>query len=183
MRYLQQFHSIVSSGTTETFAPIDKVGYGMLVEGVLAVFAIGCVVVLTTTEREIGGGRSTCSRKGRGLSAGENRVDKGIAMLAISTFLLTTLDTYHLADFSSRVKLARLRRYLGTLPCGPAFLVFQTFPFPKQDLPVEGHLPRLEPCLQPSPCSLCGLPQGIESVFGSPSARRGYDRDAYDALL
>ena len=54
------FHSIVSSGTTskqiKEESDIRRISYGgMLVEGVLAVFAMGCVAVLTMSEREAGG--------------------------------------------------------------------------------------------------------------------------------
>ena len=54
------FHSIVSSGTTskqiKQESDIRRISYGgMLVEGILAVFAMGCVAVLTMGEREAGG--------------------------------------------------------------------------------------------------------------------------------
>ena len=54
------FHSIVSSGTTskqiKKESDVRRISYGgMLVEGVLAVFAMGCVAVLTVSEREAGG--------------------------------------------------------------------------------------------------------------------------------
>ena len=51
------FHSIVSSGTTskqiKKESDVRRISYGgMLIEGVLAVFAMGCVAVLTMGERE-----------------------------------------------------------------------------------------------------------------------------------
>ena len=54
------FHSIVSSGTTskqiKKESDVRRISYGgMLIEGVLAVFAMGCVAVLTMGEREAGG--------------------------------------------------------------------------------------------------------------------------------
>ena len=69
----------------------------MLVEGVLAVFAMGCVAVLTVSEREAGGtpvgifasgAAKFFSSIGIPITLGAE-----FAMLAISTFLLTTLDT------------------------------------------------------------------------------------------
>ena len=146
------FHSIVSSGTTSKQirreSDVTRIGYGsMLVEGVLAVFAMGCVVVLTTAERESGGGPVGLFAVGAakffhavGIPV---ELGKEFAMLAISTFLLTTLDTCtrltrflfeELLDWRNVAS-----RYLGTLLAlvGPAFLVFQTFPGPEgKDLPV-----------------------------------------------
>lgn len=139
------FHSIVSSGTTSKQirreSDVTRIGYGsMLVEGVLAVFAMGCVVVLTTAEREAGGSPVGLFAAGAakffhavGIPV---ELGKEFAMLAISTFLLTTLDTCtrltrflieELFDWRNEAS-----RYLGTLLAlvGPAFLVFQTFPGP-----------------------------------------------------
>ena len=139
------FHSIVSSGTTSKQirreSDVTRIGYGsMLVEGVLAVFAMGCVVVLTTAEREAGGSPVGLFAAGAAKFFAAVGIPvslgKEFAMLAISTFLLTTLDTCtrltrflieELFDWRNEAS-----RYLGTLLAlvGPAFLVFQTFPGP-----------------------------------------------------
>ena len=139
------FHSIVASGTTskqirrETDA--RRVTYGsMLLEGVLAVFALACVAVLSAGERESGGTPVGIFAAGASkfFSAVGVPAHLGIefAMLAISTFLLTTLDTCtrltrflieELFDWRNQAS-----RYLGTLGALllPAFLVFQSFPGP-----------------------------------------------------
>lgn len=139
------FHSIVASGTTskqirrETDA--RRVTYGsMLLEGVLAVFALACVAVLSVGERESGGTPVGIFAAGAskffyavGVPA---HLGVEFAMLAISTFLLTTLDTCtrltrflieELFDWRNQAS-----RYLGTLGALllPALLVFQSFPGP-----------------------------------------------------
>ena len=63
------FHSIVSSGTTskqiKTERDVKKIAYGaMLVEGLLAVFAIACVGVAGGLE---GGPVASFARGGRGI--------------------------------------------------------------------------------------------------------------------
>lgn len=93
------FHSIVSSGTTskqiKTERDVRKVSYGaMLVEGLLAVFALACVGVIGG----LGGGTPLAAfSNGSALffSALGIPVELGatFATLAVSTFLLTTLDT------------------------------------------------------------------------------------------
>ena len=139
------FHSIVSSGTTSKQicreSDVRRIGYGsMLVEGVLAVFAMGCVVVLTTAEREAGGNPVGLFAAGASkffAAVGiPGELGKEFAMLAISTFLLTTLDTCTRLTRFLIEELFNWRndasRYLGTLLAlaGPTFLVFQTFPGP-----------------------------------------------------
>ena len=139
------FHSIVASGTTskqirrETDA--RRVTYGsMLLEGVLAVFALACVAVLSAGERESGGTPvgifATGASKFFSSVGVPAHLGVEFAMLAISTFLLTTLDTCtrltrflieELFDWRNQAS-----RYLGTLGALllPAFLVFQSFPGP-----------------------------------------------------
>jgi carbon starvation protein len=140
------FHSIVASGTTSKQicreSDVRRIGYGsMLVEGVLAVFAMGCVVVLTTAERKVVGGSpvglfAAGAAKFFAAVGIPSTLGKEFAMLAISTFLLTTLDTCtrltrflieELFDWRNEAS-----RYVGTLLAlvGPAILVFQTFPGP-----------------------------------------------------
>lgn len=137
------FHSIVSSGTTskqiKKESDIRRISYGgMLVEGVLAVFAMGCVAVLTMSEREAGGTPvgifATGASKFFAAVGIPLQLGAEFAMLAISTFLLTTLDTCtRLTRFLIEELFSwrnEASRYLGTalalsLPC---MLVFQQFP-------------------------------------------------------
>ena len=139
------FHSIVASGTTSKQISREsdarRVTYGsMLLEGVLAVFALACVAVLSIGERESGGTPVGIFASGASkfFSAVGVPSHLGVefAMLAISTFLLTTLDTCtrltrflieELFDWRNQTS-----RYLGTLGALllPALLVFQSFPGP-----------------------------------------------------
>ena len=139
------FHSIVSSGTTSKQirreSDVTRVSYGaMLVEGILAVFALGCVAILTTAERESVGTPVGIFAAG----ASKFFVTLGIpsnlgaefAMLAISTFLLTTLDTCtRLTRFLIEELFSwrnQASRFAGTFLAllFPALLVIQTFPGP-----------------------------------------------------
>jgi carbon starvation protein len=137
------FHSIVSSGTTSKQiikeSDVRRISYGgMLVEGVLAVFAMGCVAVLTLSEREAGGTPVGIFATGAAkfFAAVGIPVSLGaeFAMLAISTFLLTTLDTCtRLTRFLIEELLAwrnQASRFGGTLMALvlPGILVFQEFP-------------------------------------------------------
>ena len=137
------FHSIVSSGTTskqiKKESDVRRISYGgMLIEGVLAVFAMGCVAVLTMGEREAGGTPVGIFAAGAAKFFGAVGIPTNLgaefAMLAISTFLLTTLDTCtRLTRFLIEELFSwrnEASRYLGTafalaLPC---LLVFQQFP-------------------------------------------------------
>ena len=137
------FHSIVSSGTTskqiKRESDVRRISYGgMLVEGILAVFAMGCVAVLTISERETGGTPVGLFAAGAAKFFGAVGIPTNLgaefAMLAISTFLLTTLDTCtRLTRFLIEELFAwrnETSRYLGTLLALvlPAILVFQQFP-------------------------------------------------------
>jgi len=137
------FHSIVSSGTTskqiKKESDIRRISYGgMLVEGVLAVFAMGCVAVLTMSEREAGGTPVGIFATGASkfFAAVGIPLQLGVefAMLAISTFLLTTLDTCtRLTRFLIEELFSwrnEASRYLGTALALslPFMLVFQQFP-------------------------------------------------------
>ena len=136
------FHSIVSSGTTskqiKEESDIRRISYGgMLVEGVLAVFAMGCVAVLTMSEREAGGTPVGIFAAGAAKFFGAVGIPPTLgaefAMLAISTFLLTTLDTCTRLTRFLIEELFNWRnessRYLGTLLAlaFPTLLVFQQF--------------------------------------------------------
>jgi carbon starvation protein len=137
------FHSIVSSGTTskqiKRESDVRRISYGgMLVEGVLAVFAMGCVAVLTISEREAGGTPVGVFASGAAKFFGAVGIPASLgaefAMLALSTFLLTTLDTctrltrFLIEEFFNWRN--ETSRYLGTLLALilPALLVFQQFP-------------------------------------------------------
>ena len=143
------FHSIVSSGTTskqiKKESDVRRISYGgMLVEGVLAVFAMGCVAVLTISEREAGGTPVGLFAAGAAKFFGAVGIPTNLgaefAMLAISTFLLTTLDTCTRLTRFLIEELFSWRndtsRYLGTLLALalPALLVFQQFPGPDGSL-------------------------------------------------
>ena len=137
------FHSIVSSGTTskqiKRESDVRRISYGgMLVEGVLAIFAMGCVAVLTLGEREAGGTPVGIFAAGASKFFGAVGIPASLgaefAMLAISTFLLTTLDTCtRLTRFLIEELFnwkSEMSRYLGTglALALPALLVFKQFP-------------------------------------------------------
>jgi len=136
------FHSIVASGTTSKQIRREtdtrRVTYGgMLLEGVLAVFALACVAVLTVGERDAGGSPvgvfATGASKFFGAVGIPAQFGIEFATLAISTFLLTTLDTCtRLTRFLIEELFSwrnQVSRYLGTLIALalPAWLVFQSF--------------------------------------------------------
>ncbi|MDX9981330.1 MAG: carbon starvation protein A [Lentisphaeria bacterium] len=99
------FHSLVSSGTTAKQVANERhilpIGYGgMLVEGVLALLALVSVAYLTPANfgetmkggavGAFAGGLATFAENGFGLSFD---IGKTFVALAISAFMLTTLDT------------------------------------------------------------------------------------------
>lgn len=136
------FHSIVSSGTTskqiKTEQDVKRVSYGaMLVEGLLAVFALSCIGVSGSME---GGSPVATFANGCALFFGVLGIPSSIgttfATLAVSTFLLTTLDT---CTRLSRFLVEELfdwhnscSRHLGTLIvlALPAIASFMTFNAP-----------------------------------------------------
>jgi carbon starvation protein len=137
------FHSIVASGTTakqlNREADVRRIGYGgMLVEGVLATLALGTIIVMSADEVAAVGSNPVLifanglarilSPLGLPTSFGAD-----FAMLAVNTFLLTTLDTctrlcrFLVEEFFGWKSLAS--RYLGTIAVLviPAVFVFQSF--------------------------------------------------------
>ncbi|MEX0321808.1 MAG: carbon starvation protein A [Puniceicoccaceae bacterium] len=134
------FHSIVSSGTTSKQmsceTDIRKVNYGgMLVEGVLAVFALGTIAILTEIEREAAGPNPTIIfATGASKFMASVGLPQSLAMeftlLAVSTFLLTTLDTCTRLSRFIMEEFLQVRspatRWLGTAAVliGPALAVF-----------------------------------------------------------
>ena len=135
------FHSIVSSGTTSkqvrTEKDVRKVAYGaMLVEGLLAVFALACIGVTGGIE----GGPVAAFAGGSAVFFQTLGIPEEIgltfATLAVSTFLLTTLDT---CTRLTRFLLEELftwrdqnSRFLGTflVLIAPGALAFVTFTAP-----------------------------------------------------
>lgn len=136
------FHSIVSSGTTSkqirTERDVKKVAYGaMLVEGLLAVFALACVGVVGG----VGEGGPVATFAGGAAIFFESlgvphEVGLTFATLAVSTFLLTTLDTCTRLTRFLVEELFEWRnaasRYLGTalVLVLPGFAAFGTFTAP-----------------------------------------------------
>jgi carbon starvation protein len=135
------FHSIVSSGTTskqiQTECDVKKVSYGaMLVEGLLAVFALACVGVSGGLE----GGPVAAFARGSAVFFGSLGIPQELgltfATLAVSTFLLTTLDTCTRLTRFLVEELFDWRdagsRYLGTflVLALPAVAAFSTFTAP-----------------------------------------------------
>jgi carbon starvation protein len=135
------FHSIVSSGTTSKQlsreSDIRRVNYGaMLVEGVLAVFALGTIAILSEAERSAAGTPVAIFATGASKFMGSLGLPQELAMefslLAVSTFLLTTLDTctrlsrFILEEFLQTR--SQRTRWAGTLAILviPALAVFQT---------------------------------------------------------
>ncbi|MEO0509970.1 MAG: carbon starvation CstA family protein [Verrucomicrobiota bacterium] len=136
------FHSIVSSGTTSkqirTESDVKKVSYGgMLVEGLLAVFALVCVGVAGGIGE---GGPVATFARGSAVFFNALGVPESIgvtfATLAVSTFLLTTLDTTTRLTRFLVEELFEWRsassRYLGTflVLILPSFAAFGTYTAP-----------------------------------------------------
>ena len=137
------FHSIVASGTSSKQIDLETsarpVAYGaMLVEGVLALLAVATVMILParpdrTPVAVFAGGLGTFFSH-LGLSAEAANV---FALLAVSTFLLTTLDTCTRLARMILQELFRVTahpgtRFLATLGvlAIPAWAVFQDIPGP-----------------------------------------------------
>jgi len=142
------FHSMVSSGTTSkqirTESDVKKVSYGaMLVEGLLAVFALACVGVSGGLE----GGPVATFARGSAVFFSTLGIQLSLrltfATLTLRTSLLTPLDTCtrltrflveELFDWNSASS-----RYLGTflVLALPALAVFSTFTAPDgSEIPV-----------------------------------------------
>ncbi len=135
------FHSLVASGTTskqlKRESDAQRVAYGgMLLEGILAVFALATVAILSGADTQ---GMNPVAVFASGASVFFAHLgvpaELGVefAALTVSTFLLTTLDTctrlsrFLLEEFFDWRD--QTSRYLGTLLVliPPAALVFQTF--------------------------------------------------------
>ncbi len=137
------FHSIVASGTTskqlKKETDIRKVSYGaMLVEGVLATLSLGTVIVLTKADIAAVNSSPTmifATGFSKFLAVFGISPDLGIefALLGLTTFLLTTLDTCtRLCRFVLEELMqwkSQLSRYLGTalVLILPAIFAMQTY--------------------------------------------------------
>ena len=136
------FHSIVASGTTSKQLSNErsarKIGYGsMMVEAILAVIALATIMILA---KPSGAQPVAVFAQGLGHFMGALGFSKGFAaafgLMAVSTFLLTTLDTctrlcrfVFEEIFDIRGLWARMVGTLVTLLL-PAFMLFQTLPGP-----------------------------------------------------
>lgn len=93
------FHALVGSGTTSKQLARESdalpVGYGaMLIEGLVAVIAIGTIMM---SGEMLKGGPTVVYGKGIGLFSGllgiDPKVGTSLGLLALNTFILTSLDT------------------------------------------------------------------------------------------
>jgi len=148
------FHSIVSSGTTAKQLKCEsdarRIGYGgMLVEGIVAIIALGTVMGLTFDMEALRSDPVGLFSAGIGRFFGTLGVPAHfgtmLGLLALSTFLLTTLDTctrlarYVLQEFfgwDNAVARVRWTSTIITLVL-PAVLAFMTYTTPSgQAIPV-----------------------------------------------
>lgn len=140
------FHSIVASGTTSKQLKCEtdarRIGYGgMLVEGVVAIIALGTIMVLTFGADALRGDPVGLYSAGIGRFFNALgvplRFGTMLGLLALSTFLLTTLDTctrlarYILQEFLGWDNAVAKYRWVATgislaLPAVMAFLTYTT---------------------------------------------------------
>lgn len=128
------FHSLVGSGTTSKQLRSEKdaqlVGYGsMLLEGLVAVIAIGTVMIAGGIMK---GGPTVTYGAGIGQFAGligiNPKIGTSLGLLALNSFLLTSLDTatrlarYQLQEFTNM----KLNKYVATAigVLGALFLLY-----------------------------------------------------------
>jgi carbon starvation protein len=95
---LSGFHALVGSGTTSKQIRKEKdavlVGYGaMLIEGVVAVIAIGTIMISGTMLGDPMNTYATGFGQFAGIIGIDPRIGKSLGLLAVNTFLLTSLDT------------------------------------------------------------------------------------------
>lgn len=95
------FHSLIASGTTskqlKTETDARVVGYGtMLMEGMVAIFALSCVMMFAAGSKELQGGPNLVYAQGISEYLGAVGIAKGIgmsfALMAFATFVYDTLD-------------------------------------------------------------------------------------------
>ncbi|MFA5689092.1 MAG: carbon starvation CstA family protein [Kiritimatiellales bacterium] len=139
------FHSIVASGTSAKQLSKERsalrIGYGsMLVESVLALLAVATVMIIAGSAPA---GETPVVTFGKGLGIfGETlgvpaAFTRTFAMLAVSTFLLTTLDSCtRLARFlfeeMTGIGNSVFKRFISTVTVLilPVIMIFQKFPGP-----------------------------------------------------
>ncbi|UCC70951.1 MAG: carbon starvation protein A [Gemmatimonadota bacterium] len=141
------FHSIVASGTTSKQISREtdtrRVGYGaMLIEGVVAVIALSAVIILPFSGDAFGETPITIYAGGIGEFLARlgipSRFGAHFGLLALSTFLLTTLDTctrlgrYAVQEAFALDKNDARSRVIATVVTLllPGFLVFMTYADP-----------------------------------------------------
>ncbi|MEE9133554.1 MAG: carbon starvation CstA family protein [Gemmatimonadota bacterium] len=141
------FHSIVASGTTSKQIRCEtdtrRVGYGaMLIEGVVAVIALGTVMILPFGAEAFGKNPISVYAGGIGQFLSTlgipARFGAHFGLLALSTFLLTTLDTctrlgrYVMQEAFGWAKNDAKSRFWATVVtlALPAALVFATYTDP-----------------------------------------------------
>ncbi len=131
------FHSLVGSGTTSKQLKKEKdtvlVGYGsMLLEGVVAVIAIGTVMLSGVIAK---GGPTITYAEGFGKFAAivgiDPKVGMSLGLLAINSFLLTSLDTatrltrYQIQELSN-MKVDKYTATIITIAAAMALLLTKT---------------------------------------------------------
>ncbi len=131
------FHSLVGSGTTSKQLKKEKdtvlVGYGsMLLEGVVAVIAIGTVMLSGVIAK---GGPTITYAEGFGKFASivgiDPKVGMSLGLLAINSFLLTSLDTatrltrYQIQELSN-MKVDKYTATIITIAAAMALLLVKT---------------------------------------------------------
>jgi carbon starvation protein len=95
---LSGFHALVGSGTTSKQIRKEKdailVGYGaMLIEGVVAVIAIGTIMISGSMLGDPMNTYATGFGQFAGILGIDPKIGKSLGLLAVNTFLLTSLDT------------------------------------------------------------------------------------------
>lgn len=145
------FHSVVSSGTTakqvECETDTRRIGYGgMLVEGVVAVLALATIMGLTFGADALRGNPVVLFSTGIGRFMGvlgiPTQFGSMLGLLALSTFLLTTLDTctrlgrYVLQEFFRWDNANAGVRWMATVMTlvAPAYLAFVSYVTPSGEV-------------------------------------------------